>query len=259
MGTAEPDMNMRQGKLDAALTIALLLLGVGCAASLRTTVAPFRLPDSYPSFTRIEGLELAVDPVDTDEQSARIFGTDLRSAGVPPLHLIIKNGGSHEFEINAAQIFGINAAGEFAEAYTLQQASHRVRESSVGTKAATGLAVGALTGAAAGAAIGAGAAGGRGAATGAAVGGAVGGVAEGTSDVITQRFKRELTAQDFGDRVMPRVTSSTALSTSSGNLTPPFRSRYSTLRRTRCMKSSYQFPFGDLKSILVGGCLVADL
>lgn len=147
-------MNMRRGKLDAALTITLLLLGVGCAAPLRTTVAPFRLPDSYPSFTRIEGLELAVDPVDTEEQSARIFGTDLRSADVLPLHLIIKNGGSHEFEINAAQIFGISAAGEFAGAYTLQQASQRVRESSIGTTAATGLAVGALTGAAAGAAIG---------------------------------------------------------------------------------------------------------
>ncbi len=198
-------MNMRQGKLDVALTIALLLLGVGCAAPLRTTVAPFRLPDSYPSFARIEGLELAVDPIDTEEQSARIFGTDLYSAHFLPLHLIMKNSGSHEFEINAAQIFGISAAGEFAGAYTLDQATRQVRESSIGTTAAAGLAVGALTGAVAGAAIGGAAAGGRGAAMGAAVGGAVGGVsgvAEGTSDIIAQRFKRELATQDFGDRVI---------------------------------------------------------
>lgn len=198
-------MKMRQWRLDAALTITLLLIGVGCAAPLKTTVAPFRLPESYPSFTRIEELRLAVDPVDTEEQSVRIFGTDLRSADVLPLHLIVKNSGSHEFEINAAQLFGISAAGEFAGAYTLHQATQRVRESSIGTTAATGLAVGALTGAAAGAAIGAGAAGGRGAAMGAAVGGAVGGaggVAEGTSDVIAQQFKRELAAQDFGDRVI---------------------------------------------------------
>jgi phage tail tape-measure protein len=143
--------------------------------------------------------------VDTEEHSTRIFGTDLRTAEVLPLHLIVRNAGTHEFEINAAQIFGITTGGEFAGAYTLHQASQRVRESSIGTTAATGLAVGALAGAAAGAAIGAAAAGGEGAATGAAVGGAVGGVggvAEGTSDTITSRFKRELAAQDFGDRVI---------------------------------------------------------
>jgi len=186
--------------------IALFVSMVGCAAPLRTSVAPFRLPQSYPAFTRIEGLELAVDPVDTEEKSNRVFGTDLRSADVLPLQLIVKNSGSHEFEITAAQIFGISAAGEFAGAYTLHQATQRVRESSIGTTAATGLALGALGGAVVGAAIGGAATGrGSGAAVGAAVGGAVGGaggVAEGTSDTITHRFKRELAAQDFGDRVI---------------------------------------------------------
>lgn len=199
-------MNMRQWQPDATLVIVLLLLGIGCAAPLKTTVAPFRLPETYPSFVRIEGLELAVDPIDTEEHSTRIFGTDLRSADVLPIHLIIKNSGSHEFEINAAQLFGISAGGEFAGAYTLHQATQRVRESSIGTTAAAGAAVGALAGAAAGAAIGGAVGGGEGAATGAAVGGAAGGVggaAEGTtSDAITQRFKRELAAQDFGDRVI---------------------------------------------------------
>lgn len=198
-------MNTRSGTLNVILALGFLLIGAGCAAPLRTTVAPFRPPESYPSSTQIEGLVLAVDPVDTEEHSTRIFGTDLRSAEILPLHLIVRNTGSHEFEINAAQIFGITTGGEFAGAYTLQQASQQVRESSIGTTAATGLAVGALAGAAAGAAIGAAAGGGEGAATGAAVGGAVGGVggvAEGTSDTITHRFKRELAAHDFGDRVI---------------------------------------------------------
>jgi hypothetical protein len=47
--------------------------------------------------------------------------------------------------------------------------------------------------------------GGEGAGTGAAVGGVVGGTtggAEGASDSITHRFRRELAAQDFGDRVV---------------------------------------------------------
>ncbi|MBZ0169913.1 hypothetical protein MELA_01044 [Candidatus Methylomirabilis lanthanidiphila] len=197
-------MTIRSTVLTACVALGLLI-GAGCAAPLRTTVTPFRPPESYPSSTRIEGLVLAVDPVDTEEHSTRVFGTDLRTAEVLPLHLIARNTGSHEFEINAAQIFGMTAGGEFAGAYTLHQASQRVRESSIGTTAATGLAVGALAGAAAGAAIGGAAGGGEGAATGAAVGGAVGGVggvAEGTSDTITSRFKRELAAQDFGDRVI---------------------------------------------------------
>lgn len=198
-------MNIRSEKLNVVLAIGFLLIGAGCAAPLRTTVAPFRLPESYPSSIQIEGLALAVDPVDIEEQSTRSFGTDLRTADVLPLHLIVRNSGSHEFEINAAQIFGITTGGEFAGAYTLHQASQQVRDSSIGTTAATGLAMGALAGAAAGAAIGAAAGGGEGAATGAAVGGAVGGaggVAEGTSDIITHRYKRELAAQDFGDRVI---------------------------------------------------------
>lgn len=198
-------MTIRSNVLATSVALGLFLIGAGCAAPLRTTVAPFRPPESYPSSTQIEGLVLAVDPVDTEEHSTRIFGTDLRTAEVLPLHLIVRNAGTHEFEINAAQIFGMTANGEFAGAYTLHQASQRVRESSIGTTAATGLAVGALAGAAAGAAIGGAAGGGEGAATGAAVGGAVGGVggvAEGTSDTITSRFKRELAAQDFGDRVI---------------------------------------------------------
>jgi len=199
-------MSTSLARLDKVLAMTLLLAGVGCAAPLRTTVAPFRLPEFYPSFVRIEGLELAVDPIDAEDKSTRVFGTDLRSADVLPIHLIIKNGGSHEFEINAAQIFVISAAGEFAGAYTLHQATQQVRDSSIGTTTATGLVVGAVAGAAVGAAIGGAATGrGSGAATGAAVGGAVGGtggVAAGTSDVITQRFKRELAGHDFGDRVI---------------------------------------------------------
>ena len=99
----------------------------------------------------------------------------------------------------------MSPSGELANAYTLQQATDRVRESSIGTTAATGLVLGGLAGAAAGAAIGGAIGGGRGAGTGAAIGGttgAVGGTAEGTSDTITHRFRRELAAQDFSDRVV---------------------------------------------------------
>lgn len=185
--------------------LLIIVLTPACSSPLKTSVAPLRTPSSYPSFVQWEGLELAIEPIDTPDKSQAIFGTDMWEATVLPLHLILRNAGTHEFEIASAQIFGVTASGELANAYTLQQATDRVRESSIGTTAATGLVLGGLAGAAAGAAIGGAVGGGRGAGTGAAIGGTIGGVsgtAEGTSDTITHRFRRELAAQDFGDRVI---------------------------------------------------------
>lgn len=188
-----------------SLMLTVFPLASACSPPLKTSVAPLRLPSSYHSFVQWEGLELAIDPIDTSDKSQAIFGTDMWDATVLPLHLIARNVGTHEFEIASAQIFGVTGSGELANAYTLQQATDRVRESSIGTTAATGLVLGGLAGAAAGAAIGGAVGGGRGAGTGAAIGGTAGGVAgtaEGTSDTITHRFRRELAAQDFGDRVV---------------------------------------------------------
>ena len=188
--------------------ISLLLLLAGCATPLRTSVAPFRPPESLPNAKRAWDLIIAADVLDTAEKSARVFGTDLAAADILPVHLIVSNKGAQEFEVDAAQIFGI-AAGEYYPAFNLSQAAQRVRESSIGTTVAAQAAVGALAMAAAGAAVGAGighAAGGNaglGAATGAAVGGgtgALGGAAAGASDRYTHRFRYELAIQDFGAR-----------------------------------------------------------
>lgn len=195
----------RMRDLHGLIIIFLIVFTGACSAPLKTSVAPLRMPASYSSFVQWEGLELAIDPIDTPEKSQAIFGTDMWDATVLPLHLIARNVGTHEFEIASPQIFGVTPAGELANAYTLQQATDRIRESSIGTTAATGLVLGGLAGAAAGAAIGGAVGGGRGAGTGAAIGGtagAAGGTAQGTSDTITHRFRRELAAQDFGDRVV---------------------------------------------------------
>lgn len=188
-----------------ALVMLGTLLAAACSAPLRTSPAPFRLPSSYGAFAQWEGLEVAIDPIDAAERSRELFGTDMWEADILPLRLIVRNVGKHEFELAGAQVFGMSAAGELASAYTLDQATIRVRESSIGTTAAAGLVVGAVAGAAAGAAIGGAVAGGRGAGAGAAIGAASGGTAgtaHGTSDSITHRFRRELGTHDFGDRVI---------------------------------------------------------
>lgn len=190
--------------MTSTLTILLLAI-VGCAAPLRTSVAPFRPPESLPNSKRVWDLVVAAEVIDTSEKSTRIFGTDLAAAGILPVHLIVSNKGSEEYVINAAQVFAV-AQGEYYPAYNLSQAAQRVRESSIGTTVAAQAAVGALAMSAAGAAVGAGighAAGdaGRGAGAGAAIGagtGALGGAAAGASDRYTHQFRHELAVQDFG-------------------------------------------------------------
>jgi hypothetical protein len=193
----------------ACASLVAMLFFAGCAAPLRTSVAPFRPPGQLPNAQKVWQLVIAADVLDTPEKSARVFGTDLAAADILPVQLIIENKGHQEYEIDAAQIFGA-AAGEYYPAFNLSQAAQRVRESSIGTTVVGQAVLGALAGAAAGAAIGAavGSAGGdsgQGAAAGAAIGGAVGGTsgaAAGASDRYTHQFRHELAAQDFGDRVI---------------------------------------------------------
>jgi hypothetical protein len=183
----------------------LALIAFSCAAPLKTSVAPFRLPETLPNNAKVWDLVVGVDVIDTTDESNRIFGTDLKEAGILPVHLIVSNKGSEEYVVDASQVFGA-AGGEYFPAYTLSQAAEVVRESSIGTTIATQAALGALALGIAGAAAGAGighAAGdaGAGATAGAAVGvsaGAVRGGAAGSSDSYTHRFRHELAVQDFG-------------------------------------------------------------
>ena len=178
---------------------------ISCAAPLRTSVAPFRSPETLPNNMKVWDLIVGVDVIDTPEKSNRIFGTDLATAGLLPVHLIVSNKGSEEYVVDASQVFGI-AKGEYFPAYTLSQAAQLVRDSSIGTTIAAQAALGALAVGAVGAAMGAGigqAVGdpAAGAIGGAAVGtstGALHGAAAGASDSYTHRFRHELAVQDFG-------------------------------------------------------------
>jgi hypothetical protein len=188
----------------------LFIFLLGCAAPLRTDTVSFRTPESYPNHKVIEGLYIAVQPIDSPEKSKEIFGTDMKAAEILPLHLIVQNRGEKEFEISDQQVFGITADGEYTVAYNLNKAAERLRRSSIGTTAVTRAVAGAVAGAAVGAAIGAGAGyaagdAAKGAAVGAAVGGATGaaaGTAEGLSDSFTVEFKKQLANLAFGDRVV---------------------------------------------------------
>lgn len=188
----------------------LLFFSFSCASPLKTDTVSFGLPSAYKNHKEVEGLQIAIIPVDSPQKLDEIFGTDLKEAKVLPFQLIVENTGNNEFEINSQQIFGITSNQQLTVAYSLNKTAEHVRKSSIGTTAATHAIAGALAGAAVGAAIGAAAgnaaddtSGGAGA--GAAIGGAVGGTAgasAGLSDSITLKFKKELAALEFGDRVI---------------------------------------------------------
>lgn len=190
--------------------IMLFSILSGCAAPLKTDTVSFFPPSTYGNHKEINGLQLAVKPVDAKDKSDEIFGTDLKEANILPVHLIVQNNGSDEFEINHEQIFGINEIGEYTVAYSLNKAAEHVRSSSIGTTAVTGAVAGAVVGAAIGAGIGAGVGSAsddtsQGAATGAIIGGTVGtasGLGAGLSDSFTVKFKQELANLAFEDRVI---------------------------------------------------------
>jgi hypothetical protein len=181
----------------------------GCASPLNTDTVSFLVPSSHENHKNIEGLHIAVVPVDTKEKSDETFGTDLKAAGILPIHLIVQNDGTKEFEINHEQIFGV-ANDVYTVAYTLNKAANHVRSSSIGTTAVAGAITGMVAGAAIGAGIGAGVGStsddtSQGAASGAIIGGTVGtasGVGAGLSDSFTAQFKRELANLAFEDRVI---------------------------------------------------------
>jgi hypothetical protein len=190
--------------------LIIILFIFGCSAPLKTDTVSFKLPSSYVNHKSVDGLNIAVIPVDTLKESEKTFGTDLKTANILPVHLVIQNSSNKEFEVNHQQIFAINPNEELTVAYNLNKTAEHVRSSSIGTTTATKAMAGALAGAAIGAGLGAaiGSASGNsdsGAGTGAALGAAVGGTSgagAGLSDSITFQFKRELANLSFGDRVI---------------------------------------------------------
>jgi len=196
---------------DARLILLLIVyFCVSCAAPLKTKPTAFTDPNLLANKVELNGLVVGVELLDTPARSEEAFGTDLGVSGVLPVRVIARNGGTHEFEIDARQMFGILPNAQLVQAYNLDQATGEIRASSIGTTVATGAVVGALAGAAVGAGIGAGVGqaygdAGTGAATGAAVGGTAGaahGAAAGGSDWITIEFRRQLAATQFGDKVL---------------------------------------------------------
>jgi hypothetical protein len=187
------------------ILLLVVMFSCGCGLPMEVDTVTFDPPSAISNRQVIDGLEIAVKPIDQLEESEEIFSTDVKDANILPIQLITYNGGVKEFEINHTQIFGITEDGRMTVAYTLNRAAQHVRKSSIGTTAVAGAVTGAVLGAAVGAGIGAGVDGSSGAESGAIIGGSVGaasGLGSGLSDSFTLAFKKQLAILAFEDRVV---------------------------------------------------------
>ena len=195
------------------LVAVLLLAGIAAGCStLEVKPAAFRPPSQYQYHFETGGVAVAFVPVLDETSSREQFNVDFAGSPVIPVRVIIQNKGNREILLDAKQVFGVTADGDFYQSYDLNQSTRIVRRSEIGTGMATGAAVGALAGAAIGAGLGAGAGyasggrgdTGRGAGAGAIIGGTAGAAAgaAGGADAIEQQIRREMRRADWGSQVV---------------------------------------------------------
>jgi hypothetical protein len=166
------------------LTLCLLLIATACTPYGRKVPA-FRLPASYPNMTEVAGAQVAARDYKSPREAADAFGFNIVEAGLLPVQVVFDNQGTSTLQVDAAQTFLIDEAGNVWPALDSSEAYKRVSEATTGARTAGGVAKGSILGAATGAFIGTalgiitGADLGRAVVKGAAAGGAIGGVAGG--------------------------------------------------------------------------------
>jgi hypothetical protein len=195
----------------AVNTIAWLAAGAllaGLASCSSTYVAkplPFKAPSAYPNVTEVAGAQVASEAFAVPEKASEAFGFDIRAAGMLPVQVVFDNQGPHPIEINVAQTFLEDEAGNIwpildrDTAYA--RATKYTQTKEVFTEGAyhgfLGSAAGAIIGAAVGIVTGdnVAVAAGKGAAVGAAAGATLGGVkGYGSGDarrVVVEDLKRK--------------------------------------------------------------------
>ena len=183
------------------LSLTFLLLSA-CAGGYKSQEIPFKPPAAYTSMKVVAGAQIAAQAYADRSEANKMFGFDIRNAGVLPVQVIIDNAGEEALEINPKQTFLVDASGNYWDLLDNRTAYRRVSESTeygnVSDKAGKNAFWGALGGAVVGGAIAivSGNNVGEGLGKGAVVGGALGTV---TSEKDYQR-SRDLGTKSLDNR-----------------------------------------------------------
>ncbi len=192
------------------LVAAAMLMGLsGCSSVYVARPLPFKSPSAYPNVARVADAQVASEAFADPDKAKEAFGFDIRAAGMLPVQVVFDNQGAHPLEINVAQTFLEDEAGNiwpildrdtaYARATKYTQTKEVFTEGAY--SAFLGTAAGAIIGAAVGIVTGdnVAAAAGKGAAVGAAAGATLGGAKGYTSNdarrVVVDDLKRKTLEQ----------------------------------------------------------------
>jgi len=89
-----------------ALALAGAVLLTACASPDTTRLRPLaeREADLYPVAQTRAGVTVAIDPLDSATRTEQYFATNLRRAGILPIHVIVSNHGSRRLVTGPADI-----------------------------------------------------------------------------------------------------------------------------------------------------------
>ncbi|MDD5084541.1 MAG: hypothetical protein PHE61_00680 [Candidatus Omnitrophica bacterium] len=106
-------------RIDALRTLRILILVqslvilLGCTAAHREIIQPtIRIPEFYSNKESKNGLTVVVDPYLVKGKAAYVFGRDLCSDGLYPIHLLLWNKGSRHFDFSGAEALLIGETGD---------------------------------------------------------------------------------------------------------------------------------------------------
>ena len=188
------------------LLINCLLL-TGCATPYRSQEIPFRPPSAYSSMKVVAGAQIAAQAYVDAVEAKKMFGFDIRKAGLLPVQVIIDNAGDESLVINPSQTFLVDATGQYWNLLDNRSAYRRVSESTdyanVVKESGESAFWGALGGAVVGAAIAivGGENIGEGIGKGAVIGGAAGSVVGGSESLQSPEAEYQI-SRDLGAKAL---------------------------------------------------------
>jgi len=187
--------------------LAAILILTACAEPYKAQEVPFRPPSAYASMEVVAGAQIAAEAYPDPGLAKKMFGFDIRKAGLLPVQVVIDNAGEDALQINPKQTFLIDADGNYWNLLDNRTAYRRVSESTeyanVVSESGRSAFWGALGGAVVGAAIAvvSGENVGEGMGKGAVVGGAAGSVLGG-AEALQSPEKDYQISRDLGAKSM---------------------------------------------------------
>jgi len=197
--------------LYSALTAVFLVPLVACT-SYKSQEVPFRLPAAAANMQEVAGAQIAAQGFADEGEAKKVFGFNIRKAGLLPIQVVVDNQGSHGLTVVPEQTFLIDTQGNMWNLLDRRTAYQRVEKSteyaSIGKGAGRGGMFGAAGGALVGAALGiltgenVGTAAGKGAAVGGAGGAVIGGAQSATSPEAGRDISRDLANKQLENRTI---------------------------------------------------------